>query len=294
MTKIDFLGIGAQKSATSWLSQNLRDHPDIWMPPRKELHYFDRSLKYISPSYLATDNYQERKKGLEKHNVLFRKKMNNELELARQSGNRKVVDWFENYFCKDISDDWYQSLFMQGGNKIKGEITPSYSILGIEDIKHIKGLFPDLKLILLLRDPIERAWSQLRFLIKTGRFSSSISTEEIISFIDSDFQTSRGDYLNIILRWLTIFPETHFFTGFYDEVVESPKILLTKIFRFLSLNPDKSSFLSLYKKSNVSPTIEIPNEIKKYLISKYYDEIEELISLSHSTYPVKWLHKYKS
>ncbi len=294
MTKIDFLGIGAQKSATSWLSQNLRDHPDIWMPPRKELHYFDRSLKYISPSYLATDNYQERKKGLEKHNVLFRKKMNNELELARRSGNKKVVDWFENYFCKDISDDWYQSLFIQGGNKKKGEITPSYSILTIEDIKHIKGLFPDLKLIFLLRDPIERAWSQLRFLIKTGRFSSSISIEEIKSFIDSDFQTSRGDYLGILSRWQSVFLPSQFFIAYYDEVVESPKALLSRLFNFLSLNPDKSSFLSLHKKSNVSPTIEIPNEIKEYLISKYYDEIERLISLSHSIYPVKWLNKYKS
>jgi len=40
-----FLGIGAQKCATTWLSHNLSRHPEIWMPPRKELHYFDYRIK---------------------------------------------------------------------------------------------------------------------------------------------------------------------------------------------------------------------------------------------------------
>src|SRR5689334_16087334 len=37
----DFLCIGAQKAGTSWLYQQLEPHPDFWMPPVKELHYFD-------------------------------------------------------------------------------------------------------------------------------------------------------------------------------------------------------------------------------------------------------------
>ena len=38
----DFLCIGAQKAGTGWLYEQLREHPDFWMPPLKELHYFDR------------------------------------------------------------------------------------------------------------------------------------------------------------------------------------------------------------------------------------------------------------
>jgi hypothetical protein len=37
----DFLIIGAQKSGTTWLDRNLRLHPDLWLPPEKELHFFD-------------------------------------------------------------------------------------------------------------------------------------------------------------------------------------------------------------------------------------------------------------
>lgn len=38
----NFLGIGAQKAGTTWLYENLRRHPEIWMPKRKEIHYFDK------------------------------------------------------------------------------------------------------------------------------------------------------------------------------------------------------------------------------------------------------------
>src|SRR6185295_12624998 len=38
----DFLCIGAQKAGTGWLYEQLRSHPGFWMPPMKELHYFDR------------------------------------------------------------------------------------------------------------------------------------------------------------------------------------------------------------------------------------------------------------
>ena len=41
----DFLCVGAQKAGTSWLYQQLEPHPDFWMPPVKELHYFDQPTR---------------------------------------------------------------------------------------------------------------------------------------------------------------------------------------------------------------------------------------------------------
>src|ERR1700693_6546256 len=38
----DFLCVGAHKSGTTWLYRQLDSHPDFWMPPIKELHYFDQ------------------------------------------------------------------------------------------------------------------------------------------------------------------------------------------------------------------------------------------------------------
>lgn len=38
----NFLVIGAEKSGTTWLKHNLREHPDIFVPSEKELHFFNR------------------------------------------------------------------------------------------------------------------------------------------------------------------------------------------------------------------------------------------------------------
>jgi hypothetical protein len=41
----DLLGIGAQRSGTTWLWENIRRHPDVWFWRTKELHFFDRRLE---------------------------------------------------------------------------------------------------------------------------------------------------------------------------------------------------------------------------------------------------------
>ena len=38
----DFLVIGAYRAGTTWLHRVLRQHPALWLPPGKELHYFDK------------------------------------------------------------------------------------------------------------------------------------------------------------------------------------------------------------------------------------------------------------
>ena len=51
----DFLGIGAQKAGTTWLHENLRRHPELFLPEEKELHYFDRQwvrpLRHYSAAF---------------------------------------------------------------------------------------------------------------------------------------------------------------------------------------------------------------------------------------------------
>ena len=51
--KINFIGIGAQKSGTSWLYKQFEKSNQIDITPIKELHYFDRSQRYPSPNFLG-------------------------------------------------------------------------------------------------------------------------------------------------------------------------------------------------------------------------------------------------
>ena len=68
MTLPNFLGLGVQRSGTSWLYSRLKTHPDIYLPSqRKEIHYFDkfyqRGVKWYS-KYLPTDSQAEQFKAI--------------------------------------------------------------------------------------------------------------------------------------------------------------------------------------------------------------------------------------
>jgi hypothetical protein len=48
MAKINFIGIGAQKAGTSWLAEAINEHPDIYIHPNKEAHFFNKQKFYIN------------------------------------------------------------------------------------------------------------------------------------------------------------------------------------------------------------------------------------------------------
>ena len=133
----DFIGIGAPRAGTSWIYEVLSRHPAIWLPPIKELHYFD------DPG---------------------RKRYYRFLRMRLVSGfwiNRPLSPWDLRYFLGRPSDQWYCGLFESGRRRglLTGEITPGYSVLAQTDFARIKVLNPEVKLIFIMRDPIMRCWS---------------------------------------------------------------------------------------------------------------------------------------
>ena len=42
---IRFIGAGFQRSGTTWLYNQLRSFDEVYMPPKKEIHYFDKEIK---------------------------------------------------------------------------------------------------------------------------------------------------------------------------------------------------------------------------------------------------------
>ncbi len=99
-----FLGLGVQKGGTTTLQRLLEQHPQIWLSPEKELHYF--SLYF-----------------------------------------NRGRHWYSNCFA-DASPD-----------QCCGDITPYY-VFHPQAPERIANLLPDARLIVLLRDPVERCLSQ--------------------------------------------------------------------------------------------------------------------------------------
>jgi len=285
----DFLGIGGHRCGSSWLHTNLNAHPEIWLPPRKELHYFDRSPAYPSPSYLGEDRFFRRLFGQEPHQRSYRRRVLRMIGAHLLRPGRYPLNWDLKYHLGRPSDAWYLSLFKPGSGKTKGEITPAYSLLDSEDVGRVKALLPDVKILFLMRNPVERAWSSLRY---DGLANSSVSA--VASALESSGIAMRTDYVRTLAIWRKHFPADRIFTGFTDEVTHDPRGLLLRVFEFLGVDANEAHIPdSVKKKMNTSPEQDMDPAIKVMLTRRYLPLIEQLRD-EFGGYAEEWWHEAQS
>ena len=290
----DFLGIGAARSGTTWISRNLTAHPEVWIPRIKELHYFTRSSKYFGPSQLEDSNLFRRlfypSKPYKKYRNALLKSIGS--NIARPSLDK--LRWDCNYFFKTPSDKWYATLFDQGRGKTTGEITPRYSALDFDDVVALKKLIPDVKLIFIMRDPVDRAWSLMRYHEKRNHKPlTELPAEELKQLAFNPAILSQSDYASILKRWQAVFPPEQLLLLFYDEITDHPDALLNRICNFLNLDPSKIPQNSEQQQKRINSSFEkdIPRELEKTLIDHFYPMVEQL-SNQHGGYFSNWLSCY--
>jgi Sulfotransferase family len=212
----DFLCVGSQKGGTSWLYHQLAQHPDFWMPPIKEIHYFDKLSR-------KKRLFPPRRK--DERDVCFLESMNN-------LSARPYID-LENY----------GRLFIHKGARLSGDISPGYSTLSEEIIQRIVNYFPTLKVIFLARDPVERAWSQLSMGVRLGRISRFNVTDidEVIRNLQSPVVSSRSYPSKIVARWRLHVQPNLFCLYFFDDLEKNPTELRRSILHFLGADANKPS-----------------------------------------------------
>lgn len=228
----DFLGIGAPQSGTTWLCENLRRHPGVYVSYPKEVHYFDRN------------------------------------------------------FCRSL-EFFYSNKFKSGRQKVKGEITPGYSIITLERIQFVRTIMPDVKLIFLMRNPIDRQWSAAR------RILSRLPDEKFEGVDESKFYAAfreeyakkgdyapgltRGNYSAILDNWLSVFPREQLYIGFFEDIANRPKKLLSEVFAHIGVSRDVDWSSFPYKKViNKNPDFPMPEKYRDFLEEKYRQHIEAL------------------
>lgn len=163
-------------------------------------------------------------------------------------------------------------------------------MLKADDIKKMYALSPQAKLILLLRNPVDRAWSHFRHSKKriTGYNYETVSQAEILTFMDSDAQVLRSDYVRTTQTYTSIFPKEQLLIGFFDAIQDDPERLLTEITQFIGADSSHSiQRLPLNRIINKSPNSTCPTAIREYLKTKYHDQIK-LLADRHGGYFGKW------
>jgi hypothetical protein len=275
-----FVSIGAQRSGTSWLYYALSRHPDIFVTPVKELHYLDS----IDPAVKSSYKTELRSARLARHGIdSFKHLAKHALHARKATDVRSLwseLRWLATYFTGNGTLAWYQSLFETAASqgKVTGEITPAYALLSGDTIGKLKQLNDNLKIIYLLRNPIDRSWSHaVKDLVRRHvRTVEEVPTEAFIEFFNSEGCLKRSDYVGTLETWRIFFPDSQIFIGFYEEIEENPAGLLARIFRFLEVDDSHArTFKGLHARANpaASGFGKRPEAISRALAALYEPEL---------------------
>lgn len=213
----NFFIIGSHKCGTTSLHNYLSQHPEIYMSPVKEPHYF---------SCLAPTKKNPYKK--------------------RASRLIKQLDKYPKPYS--YSYDGYLSLFSKAINeKLIGESSTGYIEYPFI-AKEIQKHFPDSKLLLLIRNPADRAYSHFTHNVKVG-IENSLNFEKALSkeyyrmkyfyahhYLYNYFD--RGLYYRKLKSYLEYFNKGQIKICIYEDLKRAPNELLKDIFSFLDVRTD--------------------------------------------------------
>lgn len=164
----------------------------------------------------------------------------------------KEIHFFDGKYDEGIN--FYENHF-KTNKKIIGEKTPVYCV-NKKYIDRIYKHYPNIKLIIILREPIQRAFShwnhisnhkkkKIRNLLKNKSFIECIKNDQQKDELDNNEFTNilkRGYYDKQIQYILTKFPRKNVYIGIAEEIRNNKKIEYEKIYKFLGASQNKVKF----------------------------------------------------
>lgn len=155
------------------------------------------------------------------------------------------VDWHDWNAKKERGVDWYRSLFEAPNDGMRrGEITPAYATLSKPTIANIAELNPNVRMLYILRNPIERAWSSALLALRKAQMTLNEASDQwFIDHFRSAGSLRRGDYEACLRRWRSVFPPGQILVLRYETLRDEPLRLLTQCADHLGIDQDFYSTL---------------------------------------------------
>lgn len=227
-------GLGATKAGSGWLYRYLRGHPECHMRTVKELHFFDtlqagrrpRRLRKLDRAISA----EARRADAGRHRALRR--LGDLQELAEVT-HAATDDAYVNYLLRG-----------RGEARLVGDITPAYALLPVDWLRRMQALAPGTRFVYLMRDPLERLWSNLRMMARRDAEESAVGPRAnrlMAEWLEGGHRdvAARGDYGAVLSRLDAALEPARLFLGFFEELVAQP--VPEALCRFLGLTPRPAS-----------------------------------------------------
>lgn len=137
---------------------------------------------------------------------------------------------------RDLGIEWYKERF--SGSAIEGDITPAYAVLDPATIREVASHYPSIRIIYLIRNPIDRAWSSAMMALRRAEMSFDEASDQwFIDHFRSAASLARGDYEACIQNWLSAYPPDQILIRQFEEISSRPRQLLQEIANFVGAEP---------------------------------------------------------
>ena len=249
------LGLGFQKCGTSWLYRYLQQSVKFNGGDLKEYHIWD-AVDIPIMSYNIVE-----KPGL----IRSIMDKSNNLRYRMQTNNESYFDYFESIFSDTVS--------------ITADITPSYSGLSKSRLSNIISRFRerdiDCKAILLLRDPVDRIKSAVRYNLDRKNYDEGIKMGEtdffraLEQYYKSEHCVIRTRYDKTIELVRGVFAKEDVYIGIYEEMFDSKNIDSVSNFVGIKAKYDFATVRVNKTKSATTVNHEIERKIKNFYSDVY-------------------------
>jgi len=276
-----FLSAGAQKTGTTWLYSLLKDHPDVYCPPVKELHYFAHHYidsKWLSPAQRLT-RIRQRLTNIDPEKANIRK-------------IRADLQWYTDYLSDPVDDAWYANLFrLRGGRKYCADFSNLHCHLDAHGWKQVQERAANLKVLYVMRDPVHRLWSHIKFVLQLSN-----RTNEHQGWGPREYRAMMREHQHI---WITIdyakavatmqqaLLPGQLLIGFYERIHEDPPRWLAEIEDFLDIRHIAYPAEKVAKRVNVSPEQPMPAFFKDLFAEEFAQQCAALTKLGLQI-PEQW------
>lgn len=225
----DFIVVGANKGGTTSLYHYLKQHPEVYLSPIKEPHFFSKDID----------------------TTLFSKAFaQNKLQDIDAYVHGDLATEYHAAFVREWQH--YRLLFKNAVNeKAIGELSTSYLYSEVA-AKEIYNALGDIKIIIALRNPVERAFSHYRMNLYTGNsniFSFSEALQEDRLHIpkvwgNANLYLELGLYYVQVKRYLDTFSAANIKIIFTEDLKSNADVVITDLYTFIgvdnSFKPDTS------------------------------------------------------
>lgn len=227
----NFLIIGVQKAGTTSVYNYLKEHPQVYMSPVKE------------PNFLARDPNKDPK------------------DIKPIASHKKRIDTFEKY-CE---------LFQGVTDEIAiGEASPNYMANYHMVTQQIKHYIPDAKLIAILRNPADRAYSDYLMHIRDAIGKPRSLSEQIRKKGKESSTLKKGFYGEHLSYFYDQFEPDQIKVFLYEDLGKDAEGLMRQIYQFIGVDetytPDtskKSQVAKLPKNQTLNKMLQTHNPLRK-------------------------------